>query len=92
MKMLRYILVSPFVSYGAKSCLEEQSELKQCRTLDINIYLCFGFFIWICLFMLVFFQLRRRVQIQLLMERKDDAPTPSESKNSKKKKNKIYKS
>jgi hypothetical protein len=60
MKMLRYILVSPFVSYGAKSCLEEQSELKRCRTLDINIYLCFGFFIWICLFMLVFFSAEKK--------------------------------
>jgi hypothetical protein len=90
MKMLRYILVSPFVSYGAKSCLEEQSELKRCRTLDINIYLCFGFFIWICLFML-FFSAEKGAN-PTVGEKKDDAPTPSESKNSKKKKNKIYKS
>jgi hypothetical protein len=43
MKMLWYILVSFFVSYGVKSCLEGQSELKRCGMLDINIFLCFWF-------------------------------------------------
>jgi cobalamin biosynthesis Mg chelatase CobN len=93
MKMLWYILVSFFVSYGVKSCLEGQSELKRCGMLDINIFLCFWFFIWICLFMLFFFAAEKKgANPTVDGEKKDEAPAPSESKNSKKKKNKKDKS
>jgi hypothetical protein len=58
MKMLQYILVFPFVSSGAKSCLEDPSELKRDWMPDMSIFLCDGLFIWIAIF---FLQLRRKV-------------------------------
>jgi hypothetical protein len=51
--------------------------LKRCRTLDVNIFLCFGFFVWICLF--IFFA-KKGANPTVDGEKKDDPPTPSDQR------------